>query len=1259
MYILGSDVRSQELYYHNPCFQKYLRSYKYFPAEESDGNLALKEYISLSKVKEYIEGSDEETFVIKDLEEIYLKSMESQGHTIGSHTTRFASKLEDANLGLKIVQTTKSGKYVAVKNDILKILESESDWVQLIKRVVDPIRSEIIEIQKSHKPSMSDMQPWEIKCPKLKFLVSFLCLGDPEITNLPLSLETICQMIIYNSKQKYRPGMVKNEEDIEKIRHPRESECPIIHYTTLKLYSTIRSRTIIQVLHQFGITLSYSRVKSFLDELSLVVNALYSKSENKVLPSTLKKDLFTIFIDDNLDKNSRSVDGKGHFHGTAVSVLQFPTQDCSGITRMKDKFSELSQDELNFKSCEALDEFLNVQSIETKTDLQFSFSGELQSVDLEDNLKKELETQLNEETKWLVNAIECMREEANEVKYASWTSFHTSKNRNKSENIPTIHVNLPLLDYKSSEIELQYHLMATAVKYTRFLNPGQVAVGCSDQPLYAIKRTIQWMYPDVFGNTYFAFMGGLHIEQAALTCIGQLVTGTGIENIISAAALDTVGLVSAVCDVNNIKKARYTIQVLIVVLVKNLQKAYETDKLENDTNIALEKWSETQSYPMFKYWYNVIHYIKVTLLFIRSLRECNFKLFTSSLEALLPLFFALDHVHYARWGSVFVYDLKSLPEKFPALHEKFMLGHFTINTKGNKFSNIAMDQAQEHSNKKIKSTAGYIDLVNDSDKTYLRKLELCLPEIDQYLNYIENTSTPSSKHKEVKSSFINKFISDCRKVDEKLLINPFAEETFFKLNTNYIFPEVIVNDTEKVFNVGHVQYEEFRKSRFIEGSKVVIDDKIKKNQLKLPKDATEVQIESPSIKITESMFIKMRDSCTYRTESMKECFSSEISGVPECFLDKKGKEPYHNPKSKILDCMVKQASPNITDVDGLVVDLSLIIRTKISVNQRGNTFNELSSIILQEAANIGEKYNVKRVDLVSDQYSSKSIKSHTRSQRTGKFVSPEIEFNGYTQVPDNINGNFINNEKNKTKLNHLIAVNSQNSEHWTWKKEFNITNNMQNVYSNDGEREIYTPGLIEVLEEADNRIICHIHDMISSGISNICVRTGDSDVVVILLGFMSNLLIKDPQVRLHVDFGSGENRKMIDINACFEDLGSEICDALPFFHCFSGADSTCAFYQKSKKSWFSSWMNFELKNELTSSFTDLCYCPSKETIAGSIEILGKFVVHTYGGSGNMNLNDLRFTLFQNQCKNELRCLPPSLNSLTLHIERSAYQAGWI
>ena len=81
--------------------------------------------------------------------------------------------------------------------------------------------------------------------------------------------------------------------------------------------------------------------------------------------------------------------------------------------------------------------------------------------------------------------------------------------------------------------------------------------------LWCIEKVIQMSCADVFSNFYFAFMGGLHIEQAALICIGQLIKGTGMGDIISASSLDTVGLETAVCDVKNIKKARYQVVAMI------------------------------------------------------------------------------------------------------------------------------------------------------------------------------------------------------------------------------------------------------------------------------------------------------------------------------------------------------------------------------------------------------------------------------------------------------------------------------------------------------------------------------------------------------------------------------------------------------------------------------------------------------------------------------------------------------------------------
>ena len=145
--------------------------------------------------------------------------------------------------------------------------------------------------------------------------------------------------------------------------------------------------------------------------------------------------------------------------------------------------------------------------------------------------------------------------------------------------------------------------------------------------------------------------------------------------------------------------------------------------------------------------------------------------------------------------------------------------------------------------------------------------------------------------------------------------------------------------------------------------------------------------------------------------------------------------------------------------------------------------------------------------------------------------------------------------KSRSRLNELIAEN----------KYKQITNNLKNVITNGGERSIYPPNMMEVLEEADNRIVWHVMDMLECGVLKISVRTKDSDVVVILMSYISRFLEVNLNSEVYVvDFNSGDSRKNISLNDCYQVLGKDFCLALPFFHCFSGADATSAFYKMTK-----------------------------------------------------------------------------------------------
>ena len=80
---------------------------------------------------------------------------------------------------------------------------------------------------------------------------------------------------------------------------------------------------------------------------------------------------------------------------------------------------------------------------------------------------------------------------------------------------------------------------------------------------------------------------------------------------------------------------------------------------------------------------------------------------------------------------------------------------------------------------------------------------------------------------------------------------------------------------------------------------------------------------------------------------------------------------------------------------------------------------------------------------------------------------------------------------------------------------------------NDGPKDITRP-LPLVNEEADNRIVAHINDLLTEGCPeefDLIVRTCDSDVVIILISFYWKFASNHQNLKLWVELGTGKIRK--------------------------------------------------------------------------------------------------------------------------------------
>ena len=65
------------------------------------------------------------------------------------------------------------------------------------------------------------------------------------------------------------------------------------------------------------------------------------------MPPVLRKGLFTVAAGDNIDHNLSSSTAKSSFHGTAISLMQFPTDDHPGIERLDGSYSNTASEQVS------------------------------------------------------------------------------------------------------------------------------------------------------------------------------------------------------------------------------------------------------------------------------------------------------------------------------------------------------------------------------------------------------------------------------------------------------------------------------------------------------------------------------------------------------------------------------------------------------------------------------------------------------------------------------------------------------------------------------------------------------------------------------------------------------------------------------------------------------------------------------------------------------------------------------------------------
>ena len=193
------------------------------------------------------------------------------------HVTRFAECLKHGlepsfwnNKGIGIRTIEKSVK-LCFSSDVDEIIDkqcSPASLLQSLIKVIAPIRNAMSKVKNSFCNSFPpNCQDWSVPI-QLQILCSLLIDGcNPQLQGFSQPSETVSQLIMY----EYRK-MTGHSTNVTSLRrHPKEREThmylPI--YVGLKLYAALRTKTVIQRLFSFGLSISYDRCISICNNIGL------------------------------------------------------------------------------------------------------------------------------------------------------------------------------------------------------------------------------------------------------------------------------------------------------------------------------------------------------------------------------------------------------------------------------------------------------------------------------------------------------------------------------------------------------------------------------------------------------------------------------------------------------------------------------------------------------------------------------------------------------------------------------------------------------------------------------------------------------------------------------------------------------------------------------------------------------------------------------------------------------------------------------
>ena len=223
----------------------------------------------------------------------------------------------------------------------------------------------------------------------------------------------------------------------------------------------------------------------------------------------MKKGCFIVLVKDIIDKNASPNLARSHYHGTSISLLQFPEWENQG-ERLENfdyidsvhKFKKLSLLPAEYTEAPKI----NHSSLPTDF---YAPPCSYNFIDIQDF--SELDSAKMQEYSW---TSQFSIPDVQNAK--AWAQYHIDTNDLAAPEWLDENSLLPLIRDKINTLGMQCHTLRLSIK------AGQTSVDTSDCPIYVFNKEAIYRFPDRFPG-YCAMFGCLHSKQCLLVVHGQLV----------------------------------------------------------------------------------------------------------------------------------------------------------------------------------------------------------------------------------------------------------------------------------------------------------------------------------------------------------------------------------------------------------------------------------------------------------------------------------------------------------------------------------------------------------------------------------------------------------------------------------------------------------------------------------------------------------------------------------------------------------------